>query len=132
MNAFSRLSLTAKVAVVIIGANVAALAITTWLSWSADFAASMGRAETEWTQATQQIGVTAEGAVKWKKATVIQDAYKMYRDNPALGLRSFVAVNSKGESADSWADSVNDPATADNRIKNLHSANVDTLRGMVW
>ncbi|MDB5524784.1 MAG: Methyl-accepting chemotaxis protein [Rhizobium sp.] len=119
LNAFSRLSLTAKVAVVIIGANAAALAVTTWLSWSADLAASMGRAETEWTQATRQIGVTTEGAVKWKKAAVIQEAYKMYRDNPALGLRSFVALNGKGEPADSWADKTGDTGLAQTRIKSL-------------
>ena len=99
---FSRLSLTAKVAVVIVAANLMGLGVTAWLSWSADLSASMGRAERDWIKATQQIGATAQGAVRWKKASVIQDAYTMYRDNPALGLIAFVAVDAGLEPADSW------------------------------
>jgi methyl-accepting chemotaxis protein len=99
----SRLSLTAKVAIVIITANLTGLAVTTWLSWSADLSTGLARAESEWTKATQQIGATAEGAVKWKKAAVIQDAYAMYRDDPGLGLIAFMAVNAKKEEADGWS-----------------------------
>jgi methyl-accepting chemotaxis protein len=99
---FSKFSLTAKVASVIISANLAGLVLTTWLSWSADLDASLGRARQEWVKAGQQVGTTAEGAVRWKKAAIIQDAYKMYRDDPALGLRAFLAVNAKQEDADHW------------------------------
>jgi methyl-accepting chemotaxis protein len=59
----SKLSLTAKVAAVIVTANLSGLAITSWLSWSADLSISLTRAESEWTKATQQFGATAEGAV---------------------------------------------------------------------
>ena len=99
----SRLSLTAKVAVVIVSANLAGLALTTWLSWSADLKTALARAESEWTKATEQFGATAEGAVKWKKASVIQEAYAMYREKPELGLNAFLAVNAKKEEADGWS-----------------------------
>jgi methyl-accepting chemotaxis protein len=99
----SKLSLTAKVAAVIVTANLSGLAITAWLSWSADLSTSLTRAESEWTKATQQFGATAEGAVKWKKASVIQEAYAMYREKPELGLNAFLAVNAKNEEADSWS-----------------------------
>jgi methyl-accepting chemotaxis protein len=99
----SKLSLTAKVAAVIVTANLSGLAITSWLSWSADLSISLTRAESEWTKATQQFGATAEGAVKWKKASVIQEAYAMYREKPELGLNAFLAVNAKNEEADGWS-----------------------------
>ncbi len=119
MGAFSRLSLTAKLAVVIVGANLAGLAVTTWLSWSADLAAGMRRVETEWAQATQQIGATAEGAVKWKKAAVIQEAYKTYRGDPSLGLRYFMAVNGKGDAVDKWVPENVDGAPAEALVMTL-------------
>ena len=99
----SRLSLTARVAVVIVAANLTGLGVTTWLSWSSELSTSLERAESEWTKATAQFGATAEGAVKWKKASVIQDAYAMYRDKPELGLNAFLAVNAKKEEADGWS-----------------------------
>lgn len=99
----SRLSLTAKVAIVIVAANLTGLAVTTWLSWSAELSTGLERAESEWSKATQQMGATAEGAVKWKKASVIQEAYAMYRDKPELGLNAFLAVNAKKEEADGWS-----------------------------
>ena len=99
----SRLSLTARVAVVIVAANLTGLGVTTWLSWSTELSTSLERAESEWTKATAQFGATAEGAVKWKKASVIQEAYAMYRDQPKLGLNAFLAVNAKKEEADAWA-----------------------------
>jgi methyl-accepting chemotaxis protein len=122
LSIFSRLSLTAKVAVVIVSANLTGLAVTTWLSWSADLTASMGRSEMEWAQATQQIGATAEGAVKWKKAAVIQEAYKTYRADPALGLRYFLAVNSKGEAADTWTSVPDDAPVAEKRTRDIIAA----------
>jgi methyl-accepting chemotaxis protein len=99
----SRLSLTARVAVVIVAANLTGLAVTTWLSWSADLSTGLSRAEQEWVKTTEQFGATAEGAVKWKKAAVIQDAYSNYREKPDLGLKGFLAVNAKKEEADSWS-----------------------------
>jgi len=99
----SRLSLTARVAVVIVAANLTGLAVTTWLSWSADLSTGLSRAEREWTKTTEQFGATAEGAVKWKKAAVIQEAYSKYREKPDLGLNAFLAVNAKKEEADSWS-----------------------------
>jgi len=124
---FSRLSLTAKVAVVIIVTNGLALAITTWLSWSADLAASIERAETEWSQTTVQIGATVEGAVKWKKAALIQDAYKMYRGDDSLGLRHFLAVNGKAETADNWSSVVDAAGAAEARARNIIAEKPETL-----
>ena len=120
---FSKLSLTAKVAVVIVAANLTGLAVTTWLSWSADLSASMERAEKDWSKATQQIGATAEGAVKWKKASVIQEAYALYRKDPSLGLVAFLAVNAKLESADAWAGSKEAGADHDQRAQAIFSQN---------
>lgn len=125
MTLFSRLSLTAKVAVVIVGANLAGLAITTWLSWSADYSAGMERAKREWQQATQQIGATAEGAVKWKKAAVVQDAYKTYRGNPDLGLRYFVAMSGKGDVIDAWTAQEGDKPSSEALVKSLVAGNPD-------
>ncbi|UVC11427.1 methyl-accepting chemotaxis protein [Rhizobium sp. TH2] len=124
---FSRLSLTAKVAVVIVAANLTGLAVTTWLSWSADLSASMERAEKDWSKATQQIGATAEGAVKWKKASVIQEAYALYRNDPSLGLVAFLAVNAKLEAADGWAGSKEAGADHDQRAQAIFSQNPETI-----
>lgn len=125
MTLFSRLSLTAKVAVVIVGANLAGLAITTWLSWSADYSAGMERAKREWQQATQQIGATAEGAVKWKKAAVVQDAYKTYRGNSDLGLRYFVAMSGKGDVIDAWTAQEGDKPSSEALVKSIIAGNPD-------
>jgi methyl-accepting chemotaxis protein len=125
LSLFSRLSLTAKVAVVIIGANAGGLAVTTWLSWSADLAASMQRAQNDWMQATRQIGATAEGAVRWKKAAIIQDAYKNYRADPELGLRNFLAVNGKSETADRWALSEETATAVEERARKIMAGNPD-------
>ncbi|MDB5556500.1 MAG: methyl-accepting chemotaxis sensory transducer [Rhizobium sp.] len=124
---FSRLSLTAKVAVVIVAANLTGLAVTTWLSWSADLSASMERAEKDWSKATQQIGATAEGAVKWKKASVIQEAYALYRDDPSLGLVAFLAVNAKLEAADGWGGSKEAGADHDQRAQAIFSRNPENI-----
>jgi methyl-accepting chemotaxis protein len=124
---FSKLSLTAKVAVVIVAANLTGLAVTTWLSWSADLNASMARAEKDWSKATQQIGSTAEGAVKWKKASVIQEAYAMYRNDPSLGLVAFLAVNAKQEAADAWAGSAELAADHEQRARDIFKQNPETV-----
>jgi methyl-accepting chemotaxis protein len=122
LGSFFRLSLTAKVAVVIVSANLVGLAVTTWLSWSADLAAGMRRAQTEWVQTTQQVGATVEGAVKWKKADVIQDAYKTYRTDLALGLRFFLAVNGKGDAVDKWNPENVDVARTEALVKTMIEA----------
>jgi methyl-accepting chemotaxis protein len=121
------LSFTAKVAVVIVGVNVVALAVSTWLSWSANRAEGMNRAEAEWVHTTEQIGVNAEGAVKWKKAEVIEQAYASYRQSAALGMQYFLAVNGKNEIADQWQAKDADVTAANSAVQGLVQAKPDKV-----
>jgi methyl-accepting chemotaxis protein len=121
------LSFIAKVAIVIIGVNLVALAVSSWLSWSANRAEGLSRADAEWVHTTEQIGVNAEGAVKWKKAEVIQQAYASYRQNPALGLQYFLAVNGKNEIADQWQIKNADIAAANDVIQRIVQAKPDKV-----
>ena len=98
----TRLSLTAKIATIIVLANFAGLAVTSYFSWTAETAAALETAYLNWQRNAQQIGEIAEGGVKWKKAAAIREAYSLYRSTPLQGMAHFEAINGKGETVDSW------------------------------
>ncbi|MCQ2004001.1 methyl-accepting chemotaxis protein [Rhizobium sp. NRK18] len=106
-NPFSRLSLTARIASIIIAVNVVGLAISAYFSWSSDVATAIERAGDDWTKSTRQIADVAQGGIKWKKAEVVQDAYSLYRNDPTLGMTDFIAIGGTSDVVDRWASTDN-------------------------
>jgi len=99
---FTRLSLTAKIATIIVMANLIGLGVTSYFSWTSETAAALETAYVNWQRNSRQIGEIAEGGVKWKKAPAIREAYSLYRSSPIEGMVHFEAVTGKGETADAW------------------------------
>ncbi|MCF3640077.1 methyl-accepting chemotaxis protein [Rhizobium sp. TRM95111] len=100
---FSSLTLTTKLAAIIILINVAGLLALLQYSWQTGTHAALQDATSAWTKAAQQMGSIAAGGVKWGKAEAIQEAYALYRDDPEGTLIAFIAANGKGETVDAWA-----------------------------
>ncbi len=100
---FSNLSLTTKLAAIIIMINLVGLVAITYHGWRSEIVSSLEDAEQGWTITTQQMANIAAGGVKWNKAEAVQDAYALYRDESQGTLIYFSAVNGSGATVDSWA-----------------------------
>ncbi|MDH6268951.1 methyl-accepting chemotaxis protein [Rhizobium sp. SG_E_25_P2] len=102
MKLLRNLSLTVKLSaliVVINAAGLAGLAINTWRQESAQMLAFSERG---WIKDSEQFATLAAGGVKWGKSAVVQEAYALYRENAALNLTQFSALNASGAAVDAW------------------------------
>jgi methyl-accepting chemotaxis protein len=99
---FSRLSLTGKLASIVVAINVFSLAAFAFHGWSNETTSAVTRASANWSHTAEQFAEVSAGGVKWGKADVIRDGYKLYRDDPALNLVQFSALNLSGQPVDSW------------------------------
>ena len=102
-NLFSRLSLSAKLASIVIAINICSLSVFAFHGWNAETSAAVARAATTWSHNAEQLAEVSAGGVKWGKADVIRDGYKLYRDDASLNLLQFVALNTAGQQVDTWA-----------------------------
>jgi methyl-accepting chemotaxis protein len=99
---FSRLSLTGKLASIVVAINVFSLAAFAFHGWSNETISAVTQASVNWSHTAEQFAEVSAGGVKWGKADVIRDGYKLYRDDPALNLVQFSALNLSGQPVDSW------------------------------
>jgi methyl-accepting chemotaxis protein len=100
---FSKLSLTSKLAAIIIMINIVGLVAITYHGWHSEIASAHAGAEQAWTKTSQQMASIAAGGVKWNKAEAVQEAYALYHDDPQGMLIFFSAVNGSGATVDAWA-----------------------------
>ncbi|MBB1247485.1 methyl-accepting chemotaxis protein [Rhizobium sp. G21] len=102
MTLFRNLSLTVKLSALIVAINavgLAGLAVNTWRQESAQM---LSMSERGWIKDSEQFATLAAGGVKWGKASVVQEAYALYRDNAGLNLTQFTALNASGAPVDAW------------------------------
>ena len=96
------LSLTSKLAAIIIAANAVGIAVLSAISWNNETTASLAAAEERWIQESEQFAAIAAGGIKWNKPDAIREAYSLYRDDETLHLTGFAALNKNGETVDGW------------------------------
>ena len=109
---FSRLSLTAKLASVIIVVNLIGLAVTVYLLERSAGHTLRTDAFVNWTREVEQIGSMAAGGIKWNVPEAIEEAYGRYSSTNNHDLRKVVAFNSDKVAISSWAFSGFDEASA--------------------
>ncbi len=100
---FSKLSLTTKLAAIIIVINIIGLIAITHHGWRSETAFALEGAAQAWTKTSQQMASIAAGGVKWNKAEAVQEAYALYRDESQGTLIYFSALNASGSAVDTWA-----------------------------
>lgn len=100
---FSRLSLTAKLASIIVAINIFSLAAFAFYGWRNETGSAVASAAANWSHNAEQFAETAAGGVKWGKADAVRDAYKLYREDASLHLVQFVALNTAGQAIDTWS-----------------------------
>lgn len=99
----SRMSLTAKLAVIIVSINLIGLAAFATYTFQDQTASALGTASATWKNSTEQFADLVSGGVKWGKADAVEEAYAIYRDDPSLQLLQFAAFDADGKIVDQWA-----------------------------
>lgn len=100
---FSRFSLTAKLAAIIVAINFVSLGAFAVHTWMDQTSTALSQASANWAHNAEQFAEVAAGGVKWGKADAVRDAYKLYRDDPSLHLTQFAAFNVAGDAVDLWS-----------------------------
>ena len=99
----NRLSLTAKLASIVVAINLVSLAAFAVHTWTNQTSTALSQASANWSHNAEQFAEVAAGGVKWGKADAVRDAYKLYRDDPSLYLTQFAAFNVAGDAVDLWS-----------------------------
>jgi methyl-accepting chemotaxis protein len=100
---FSRLSLTAKLASVIIVVNLIGLAVTVHMLERSAGQTLRDDAFVNWTREVEQIGSMAAGGIKWNVPEAVEQAYGRYSSTDNHDLRKVVAFNSDKVAINSWS-----------------------------
>jgi methyl-accepting chemotaxis protein len=95
-------SLTTKLAMLIVGINLVGIASLSTYSWISQRNTMLTLAEHGWGKDSIQFADLAAGGVKWGKADAVAETYKVYRDNAALDLVQFSALNAEMKVIDAW------------------------------
>lgn len=90
---FGRMSLTAKLASVIVVVNLIGLAAAVLLLQNNASRTLREDAFVNWTREVQQIGSMAAGGIKWNVPEAIEEAYSRYAQSDNHDLRQVVAYN---------------------------------------
>ncbi|WP_193174130.1 methyl-accepting chemotaxis protein [Oricola nitratireducens] len=120
---FGRLSLTAKLASVIVVVNIIGLAATVFLLQRDASQTLREDAFVNWTREVQQLGSMAAGGIKWNVPEAIEEAYSRYANSDNHALRRIQAFNNEKQVMASWAYSGFDTAAADSDIAAVLAAN---------
>ena len=96
------LSLTVKLATMIVTINIIGIIGLSAYSWTSQRDTMLKLAQTGWGKDSSQFASLAAGGVKWGKVDAVAETYKVYRDNPALDLVQFAALNADLKMVDSW------------------------------
>ncbi|WP_321378245.1 methyl-accepting chemotaxis protein [Rhizobium sp.] len=99
---FRDLSLTVKLAMIIVVVNICGLATLATYTFSTERATTLEMASANWLKDTDQIAALAAGGVKWNKAAAVRETYTLYRDDDSLNLVQFAALNANLEMVDTW------------------------------
>ncbi|MDQ0420950.1 methyl-accepting chemotaxis protein [Peteryoungia aggregata LMG 23059] len=99
LNSFS---LTMKLATLIVGINLLGIIGLSSYSWISQRDTMLTLAEASWGKDSTQFASLAAGGVKWGKAEAVAETYKLYRDDPALDLVQFAALNADLKVVDTW------------------------------
>jgi methyl-accepting chemotaxis protein len=96
------LPLTAKLAALIVGINLAGMAGLATYTWRSESTSMLNMAKIGWSKDTAQFATLAAGGVKWGKADAVAETYALYRDDAGLNLVQFSAYNAELKLIDSW------------------------------
>jgi methyl-accepting chemotaxis protein len=99
---FRDLSLTAKLAMIIVFVNLCGLAALAAYTFNAERSTMLRTASSTWQKDTGQIASVAAGGVKWGKAAAVKETYALYRDDETLDLVQFTALNANLDIVDTW------------------------------
>jgi len=99
---FGRMSLTAKLASIIVAVNVIGLVAAVLLLQNNASRTLREDAFVNWTREVQQIGSMAAGGIKWNVPEAIEEAYSRYANSGNHDLRQVVAYNVDREPIVDW------------------------------
>jgi methyl-accepting chemotaxis protein len=108
---FGRMSLTAKLALIIVAVNLAGLAVTVHMLQQSASKTLREDAFVNWTREVQQIGMIAAGGIKWNVPEAIEEAYSGYARSQEHDLRQVIAYNSEKAEMNAWTFEGFDAAT---------------------
>ena len=111
-------SLSFKIVTVVLAISVIGIAGTTFIvtrsldkDFRSEFEASRG-------EITRQIAASASGAIRWKKADVVAEAYKSLVEDPSKPIAALTAVTAAGEVLAQYSE----PGADTTRLVNLPKA----------
>jgi methyl-accepting chemotaxis protein len=120
---FRSLSVTFKLAAVIVVFNLAGVLGLSVYSWINESKTMLSLAKASWGKDASQFATLAAGGVKWGKADAIAETYSLYRDDPDLDLVQFSALNAELKVVNSWArEGVENLATEGEIVGSLNAA----------
>jgi methyl-accepting chemotaxis protein len=128
---FKDLSLTVKLATIIVLVNLCGLAALAVYTSSVERTAMLHMASSNWLKDTGQLASVAAGGVKWGKASAVKETYVLYRDDESLNLVQFTALNANLEVVDTWQrkEQVNALSAEDIRkLASTPNASIDRSR----
>ncbi|MCK5746371.1 MAG: hypothetical protein KAH44_09150, partial [Oricola sp.] len=102
---FGRMSLTAKLASVIVAVNLIGLVTAVLLLQNNASRTLREDAYVNWTREVQQIGSMAAGGIKWNVPEAVEEAYSRYAKSDNHDLRQVVAYNVDGDPMVDWTKS---------------------------
>ncbi|MCM2475682.1 HAMP domain-containing protein [Rhizobium sp. CG5] len=97
-----RLSLTVKLAAMIVAINAFGIAGLAVYNLNNEIEGMLNIAEDSWRKDTEQFASLAAGGVKWGKSAAVREAYALYRDDSSLNLVQFAAFNADLKAIDTW------------------------------
>jgi methyl-accepting chemotaxis protein len=107
-----RLSLTTKLAAVIIVVNLIGLGATVWWLYQSAEHTLRQDAFANWSREVKEVGMVAAGGVKWNVPEAIEDAYKGYTTSDEHDLVQIIVYNAAGAEMTAWTRSGADAATS--------------------
>jgi len=120
---FGRMSLTAKLASIIVVVNLIGLALTVFLLQRTASETLREDAFVNWTREVQQIGAMAAGGIKWNVPEAIEEAYSRYAESDNHDLRGVIAFNNDKQAMATWTYDGFDAAGGEADIAAVMDAN---------
>jgi methyl-accepting chemotaxis protein len=114
-----RLSLTTKLAAVIIVVNLIGLGATVWWLYQSAEHTLRQDAFANWSREVKEVGMVAAGGVKWNVPEAIEDAYKGYTTSDEHDLVQIIVYNAAGAEMTAWTRSGADGAAARRDIETI-------------
>jgi methyl-accepting chemotaxis protein len=122
------LSLTFKLAALIVAINLVGIAGLATYNWIDQSRTMLALSEAGWGKDASQFATLAAGGVKWGKADAVAETYTLYRDNPDLDLVQFAALTADLKMVNSWRRDGVEGLAADDAITASLASAPDALR----